>query len=172
MRDLDGKVQDPCLEVADDTRSMRVVDARGNPLECRLGDTLNVPVGNALVYLLASGSAEDLTSLLRTATPRGVAVLAPALQEYTAPAAEAGGAEGNLVMRLRNIGSAEVAGEMTLATPKGEAIGEARQFVPITPGKNLEVTLPIPAGTAVAELAVEFKLRGRIQAHRLVLPKK
>jgi len=62
------------LEVADDNRIMRVVDSAGREVNARVGDILYVPLGNRIVYLLMTGTADELTALLRTAKIHGLNV--------------------------------------------------------------------------------------------------
>ncbi len=141
----------PNLEVGDDTHSMRVVDAAGAPVDCRIGDSVFVPAADAMVYLLQGGSAEDLAGTLLPATAHRLPLL-----EITATQA----ADGKVKLRLHNISVREQSGTLRLIRPPtagDQAAAElaAKDFSPIEPGKQTDVSLDVaaqPGGTLVAEI--------------------
>jgi hypothetical protein len=55
------------LTLLDSEGLMKVVDARGLPVDCRTGDSLKLPLDRGLLYVLVTGSAEDLTATFRGA---------------------------------------------------------------------------------------------------------
>jgi hypothetical protein len=118
---------------------MRVVDAAGAPVDCRNGDTLFVPAADRPVYILAGGSAEDLLSLLRVATPNHL------------PAMEISAALTNniVTVHLKNITAEELGGVIKLILPnpdgKPPTLLAEKTFVPISPDKSLDVPLELSA---------------------------
>jgi len=159
----DDKPPYPNLEVEDEPGSMRVVDAAGAPVDCRNGDTLYVPAADRVVYVLAGGSAEDLMSLLRVATPNRLPVM-----EVSATAASG----GVVTVRLTNIGTDEVGGTVRLLAPasagKERAILAEKEFVPLSPGKVLELPMELSAelpkeGLLVAEIVTAGRSGGVVQ---------
>jgi hypothetical protein len=131
----------PNVEVSDDTHTMRVVDAAGAPVDCRVGDSVYVPAADRMTYVLQAGAAEDLAGSLRPAIANHMPLVSPS-------AAEAG--PGAVVVRLTNIRTDELGGTVRLISPPGagqdrpQVLGEA-PFVPISPGKTLELSVEVAA---------------------------
>ena len=132
----------PNLQVGDDTHTMRVVDAAGAPVECRVGDNLFVPAAENVVYLLQGGTAVELAGSLRVATGNRL------------PLFEVGvtaGAEG-LTIRLHNIATRELGGTVRLSRPPASA-GQAtevvaeKDFAGLGPDKSLELPVTVPEET-------------------------
>ena len=67
-----GTAKPATLSVPDPDGSMRVVDNQGRPVECRKGDTLVIPLGREMVYLLGIATAEDMLALLRPQSAVGL----------------------------------------------------------------------------------------------------
>jgi len=130
------------LEIGDDTHTMRVVDGEGSPVECRVGDSLYVPAGDKMVYVLQGGTADELAGSIRP----GVLNRVP-LVSIRAIQGEAG-----ITVRLTNIRPAEVGGAVRLFA-QGEggkpALLAEKAFAPILPGRTVEV--PLEAGAPATE---------------------
>jgi hypothetical protein len=168
----DDKPPYPNLEVEDEPGSMRAVDAAGAPIDCRDGDTLYVPAADHVAYVLAGGSAEDMMSLLRVATPNRLPVM-----EVSATATS-----GALVtVRLMNISTNEVGGTVRLLTPanagRERTILAEKDFMPIAVGKALEVPMELTAelpkeGMLVAEIITAEKNGGMVQRTAIAIGSK
>ena len=133
----DEKPPYPHLEVSDDTHTMRVVDAEGSPVDCRVGDSLYVPAEEKIVYLLQAGPAEDLAGSLRPAVANHFPVFEIGLSQAV---------DGAVTLKLRNITAAEVGGKYRLLRPSTtpqtppEVLSDG-EFVPVLPGKALEIPI-------------------------------
>lgn len=146
----------PALQVGDDSHAMRVVDAAGAPVDCRVGDTMFVPAADNIVYVLAGGTAEDLAGSLRVANLRRLPVFEPAL----------GATATGLALRLRNISTHSLAGAVrVIRTPDGQPaqVLAEKDFDAIPPDKTLELPLPVSAdvlATLRGPLVVEITTLG------------
>jgi len=151
----------PNLAVDDDSHSMRALDAAGNVLDCRKGDTLYLPIDNGMIYLIEGGSAEDLAGSLR-----------PARRNYF-PAFEVRALRdaSGVHITLRNISAHDVAGKIRILhptppqpdSPQPIAILAESPFGALAPEKSLDIPLPAPADSAVAPgdtLVIEATLAG------------
>lgn len=147
----------PNLQVSDDTRSMRVVDAGGAPVDCRVGDNIFVPAGNSVVYLLQGGTAEDLAGSLHPATANFLPLFEPTLLEKP---------DGAWSLRLRNCGTRETGGSVRLVQPPANpadplVVLAEKEFPPISPEKTVELPLPANANTrATAPVIIEITTAG------------
>jgi hypothetical protein len=143
----------PVMEVADPDTSLRVVDGAGEPINCRRGDLLRVPLNTRVCYLLESGSAEDLVAGLRTAELRNwpevevsVVRVMPADVDRVTP---------TLALRIRNATDHDVKAQVRLAD-KSSSI----DVVSLSPGKYVEAELPVrsvPVGTVDLEVVVAHR---------------
>ncbi len=135
----------PNLEASDDTHAMRVVDAAGLPVECPQGgsrDTIFIPAGDKMVYLLQGGMAEDLAGSLRPANRNRLPVLEISAS-FNKPGPDA------MTLTLRNITTAELAGKLRLIRPQNPAANAnqpaellaEKEFPPIAPNQTLELPL-------------------------------
>jgi hypothetical protein len=172
----DGKPPYPSLEVGDDTHSMRVVDGQGNPVDCRIGgggDSIFVPAADQFTYILQAGSADELAGSLRPSTPNRL----PAA-EITVVRTRAG--EGpELLLKVRNITSGDLAGKLRLIVPGASPSTPPRllaqtDVATIPPGKILELPLDLgnPAEIPPSFLAELTTTTSRpvIQRTALILP--
>ncbi len=99
----------PHLTVDDDSHSMRVVNEAGEAVDCRTGDTLDLPISTRMIYLLAGGSAEDLAGSLSPARP----AYFPAVEISRSK----GGGGGAAVLVMRNISPGEISGKIRALIP-------------------------------------------------------
>lgn len=151
ITDPAGKAFVPYLEVADDTNSLRAVDAKGNPLDCRVGDILRVPLTDSLNYLLAGGAADDLGGLLKTATPYG---LPPCV---VVPAKAVGGRDktpGSITVTFTNISASDLVLDAALQDAMTGAVFSEKKLPPLGPQKSTELTFSFPADTGFEHLAL------------------
>ncbi|MGN6370906.1 MAG: hypothetical protein ACTHN5_21845 [Phycisphaerae bacterium] len=146
-----GKGANANLEVADEPGSMRVVDGAGAAVDCRDDDTLYVPAGEKVVYVIAGGTAEDLMSILRVAEGNRL------------PVADVGmvKGEGGVVVRVRNITGDELRGKVKVLAGDGTVIGEKEVVV----GAGQGVDLPAAGVEGKKEETVEVVTSG---AHGVV----
>jgi hypothetical protein len=170
----DEKPSYPSLELPDDTRSLRVVDAVGAPVDCRSGDVLFVPASERMMYVLASGNAEDLAALLRPAMGNRLPVMEIAATGFVA--LENG--KYSLTLKLTNITREEMGGDVKVVLPPGPeqkaatTLGE-NLVVPIAGGKSIELTLPLTSETLLAgktAVIVEVTTKKHIQRTAVILP--
>jgi hypothetical protein len=164
----------PALCIGDDTRSMRVVDSAGAPVDCRIGDNLFVPAQESVMYVLEGGAAADLAGSLRVATPTGL----PAFEITVEPAAE------GLTAHLHNVATRELAGTLRLirvASPPdtGSVTLIEKEFAPLPPGKSADLSLDLSAEQIQAlrsppsPLTLEIRTTGSkplVQRSTLTLP--
>jgi hypothetical protein len=161
----------PTLCIGDDTRTMRVVDSAGAPVDCRVGDSLFVPAEDEVFYVLQGGSAADLAGSLRVASGNAL----PAFEIGVIP-----GADG-LTIRLHNITTRELGGQLRLirvgSSPDASPATLAESdFGPLGPGKTSDVPLELPHEEAEAQrapMAVEIETSGSkplVQRTALPLP--
>jgi hypothetical protein len=162
----------PNVEVPDDSRSMRVVDASGDPVDCRAVDTLFVPAGDHILYLLRAGNAEDLAALLRPATTHHL----PLMEIIAAPAVVSAGENRKpaITLRLTNISSDDAGGALKIVAPgtgenKAETTLGESDFAAISPGKSLDLTIALSTEIPGVPLIVEIKTRGLLQRTAIVL---
>jgi hypothetical protein len=153
--DLPPPAARPNLQIGDDTRSMRVVDSSGAPVDCRVGDNLFVPAEGEMMYVLQGGSAAELAGSLRVATPNRLPVFEIAVRQT---------AEG-VSVRLHNVSTKETAGMLRLIRVAGGAAGVSaeKEFVAISPDKTLEVPLTLTPEELAAlgsPLVVEVRTLG------------
>lgn len=150
----------PELVVLDDTRDMRILDSAGTEVDCRTGDVLHIPLDRSVRYLLQGGSAEDLAALLRTARARHLPPLDIA-QLGILPADRQSPVRMHL--RLRSASQEETPGTVRLIapgrTPAEDRTVGTRAFVGISPGKQLELTVPVE-GPLEGPLVVELVTTG------------
>jgi hypothetical protein len=149
----------PNLEIGDDTRAMRVVDAAGAPVDCRVGDNVFVPATDKVVYLIHGGSAEELAGMIRPADPNHLPIFD--LQLIPTPQAAP---DINWTLHLQNIATRETAGTVRLINPpaagESPAILAEKDFAAISPGKTMEVPLELAAKLSFGTIVVEITTKG------------
>lgn len=134
-----SKPAHPNLEIGDDTHSMRVVDTEGTPVDCRVGDSLFVPAGDKVMYILQAGNADELAGPLRPAI----------LNRFPMVSLQARRASPEILsLRLINIRPREVGGSLRILIPPDAPGGTPRllaekDFPPISPGKHVELPLEL-----------------------------
>jgi len=151
----------PNFEVADDNEQLRVVDASGSPVDCRVGDTLYVPVSDQVMYVLASGSAEDLTALLRQGTRNRLPMVEIEWRpDPSAPGSAGGSAEGRgMKLKLTNITTEAMSGKVRVIDPtskvRGGVLGE-RAMGQTAAGQSVELEISAEvSGAVVVEVETE-----------------
>jgi len=153
------------LEVMDENREMRLVDATGNVLERKTGDLFAVPLDGSMWYLIAPTSAEETAALLRRAPAQGLAVA-----EVTGGAVHATDAGPELVVRVRNALLDEKGGAVRVL--RGDKEVGVRELVAISPGKTVEVNVPVEGPVEAGdELTVEVRLGDAASRQRMVVGK-
>jgi hypothetical protein len=140
----------PTLNISDDTRTMRVVDSAGAPVDCRVGDSLMVPAEDEVMYVLQGGTAADLAGSLRVAVGSGL----PVFEAGVTPTAD------GVTVRLRNVATKEMGGTVRLIQSSDAAQGGAvvmaeKDFAAVGPGQTRE----IPMGLSRQEIEA---LRGPV----------
>ena len=129
------------LEVPDDSDELRVVDEVGNPVDCRRGDLLRIPLDHRVRYLLQpTGSAEDLLATLRSSEVRGLTALEVRFVDLR-PADAATGTSAQLKLQLRNATSASFLGDLRVYLPRPPTATEAAEAKPILLGQGIFTTL-------------------------------
>ncbi len=127
---------DAVLEVADPDTSFRVVNWAGDAINCRRGDMLRLPLDGRICYLLEAGGAEDLVAGLRTADLRHFVPVEITALRLLPPDVDHN--KPMLALRVRNATDHEVKGNIRAA-----GATEGLDFIAISPGKYLEVALPM-----------------------------
>jgi len=148
-----GRPAYPNLEVSDDNDQLRVVDASGAPVDCRVGDTLYVPVmeGGGMMYVLASGNAEDLTALLRQGRRNRLPMVEINL---SAPGSAGGGGANGVVLKLTNMRPGEKSGKVRVIDPTSkEVLGE--RTLELATNEATEMELAKTDGAVVVEVETE-----------------
>ncbi len=124
----------PNLEVADEPNALRVVDTAGAPVDCRHDDTLFIPATDKIVYIIAAGSAEDLMSLLRVASPNRL------------PVADITRTDTALSLHLKNITTDQLKAKLRLLQSDNTILLE--KDLPTLPTQTtIEIPLPTPPDT-------------------------
>ncbi|MCL2640247.1 MAG: hypothetical protein FWD53_05330, partial [Phycisphaerales bacterium] len=133
------------LEIADDNDHLRVVDATGAPIDCRVGDTLYIPVSDQIMYVLASSTAEDLTALLRQG------------KRNRLPMLEIEAKDG--VLKLTNItpeGGGAISGKLRMIDPKSKAVLGERALEQLAAGQSVELEMSAEtSGAIIVEVETE-----------------
>jgi hypothetical protein len=104
------------LEVSDDTGDLRVIDAFGDPVDCRAGDVLKIPLDTHIRYLLATVTADDLLATLRSSTVQGLPRIGIGQRGLT-PAKPAEGTSATIDLDVRNAMAEEYSGEIEVLLP-------------------------------------------------------
>jgi hypothetical protein len=149
-----SKPAHPNLEIGDDTHSMRVVDSEGTPVDCRVGDSLFVPAGDKIIYVLQAGNADELAGPLRPAILNRFPMVS--LQAHRA-------SPEILSVRLINIRPREIGGTLRILVPPAAPGDQPRllaekDFPPISPGKRVELPLELPPTLPDTQLPLDRPL--------------
>jgi hypothetical protein len=169
----DQRPRYPNIEVSDDTRAMRVVDAQGDPVECRYGDSLFAPAEDKVVYLLQAGRADDLAGSLRPSRPNRLPMFEISVRiDPDAP---------KFSVDLENIALSELSGSVRVLLPArdnaaGLSLGD-KELPALAPGKHVALSFEMPSGQltqvesgpVVVEITTGGTARPVIQRTALVL---
>jgi len=147
-----GKPAYPNLEVADEPGTMRVVDGAGAAVDCRKDDTVYVPAGDRVVYVLAGGSAEDLMSVLRVAVGNRLPVADAVMVK----------GESGVTVRVKNITGDELRGKVRVlvagARMQDKAAVTEKSFAGLAAQGVVEV--PVDVSKEVKWMGVEVETGG------------
>jgi hypothetical protein len=169
----DEKPPYPNLEVGDDTHTMRVVDAQGSPIDCRIGDDLYIPLGDQIVYLLQAGTADELAGSLRPANVNRLPVVEIAASPLPRPR------RTGILLKVRNITASEIGGRIRLIRPAPNAssppaVLATADLAPIAPGDSIELPLDLHDPIALPpSVLIELTTTGAdaiVQRTAVILP--
>jgi hypothetical protein len=148
------------LEISDDTHAMRVVDAQGEVVDCRFGDSIFAPAEDKVVYLLQAGRADDLAGSLRPARANRLPLFEVAA---TLPANSTA-----LNLDLKNVAFEELSAKMQIVLPERNnapavVLGE-KEVTTLAPGKTVQIAIDLTADQIrqlkSSPLVIEIRTQG------------